>query len=129
MTTLLEVDAMAVEVALCDELIGQLAYTEEKKAEERSIWRGLMIERLYDPFFGVYSAAAHCFANRVPTSDFVTAYAKAARVARLCLNVPADLFGSLRSPAICEKQWGERVTRFKELRDRGYLFFCLFENG
>lgn len=129
MTTLLEVDAMATEVALFDTLVDELDYTAEQKAEERAIWRKQISEQLYDPIFGVYSAAAHCFANRVPTSDFVAAYSRAARVARLCLNVPDDLFDSLKSPAICEQTWGERVTRFKELRDRGYLFYCLVENG
>lgn len=128
-TTLLEVNAVSVELAEAFRAIDELNENEARHEEERSLLVRKVLDQLYDPVFAVYSAAAHCFANRVTTLDAFTAYTKAARVARLCLNLPSALFPQIKSPAICEAMWGDRVSRLRDLRDRGYLYFCLIENG
>ena len=97
--SLLEVNAMAVELATAVMLCDELEIDEEKMVEANLLSRATY-ERLYDPLLTVYSVAAHFFANRVGFNDWPSAYFNASKVAGFLFyrNFPRSLFPQLKTP-------------------------------
>ncbi len=94
-------------------------------------WRefnDLQQEMFYDVDLTLYSAPVHFLATRLNLTDPVTAYRLAALIAWIALNIADDLNFSPKLPPGWEGIAGDAEAlkrRLIEIRDPGFLFFCL----
>lgn len=99
-------------------------FDQDSALVEASLWSRRKESILYNPELTEYTAPAHLLANQLKLKDIMIAYRLSAALAHLVLNLPDELFKSLRHPATLSP-FGERLNAFLECQDRGYAFAAL----
>lgn len=122
---LLEVRAMAVEVAMQVSLIPALPA--EDRLIEENLYPRQLAEMFYDPLMTRYTVIAHYFANIFGIGDIFVALVRAAELAWVVLNLPDDYFDRLRIPPSFAP-WGNRNRAAVDRRDRGFAYGLILEN-
>jgi hypothetical protein len=125
--SLLEVRAVAAEM-MAGVALFKRAGDDPVRLIDQNNWSERMSGIFYDATLTLYTVAAHCFANRLNTTEAIETYLKASHVAWLCLNLPLRFFPSLRIPEEFGR-WGVRNEALRANADRGYLYLALIENG
>jgi hypothetical protein len=125
--SLLEVRAEAAAIMSAIALFKSAGDDPVRKIDQNN-WYNRLNGIFYDATMTLYTVAAHCFANRLKTTEGIETYNKASHVAWLCLNLPRRFFPSLSIPKSFSR-WGPRNEALRANADRGYLYLALIENG
>jgi hypothetical protein len=126
--SLLELRALTTEMVFGYGLIEGIPEEEQRIVERAELTRAL-IDRLYDPYLTVYSAAAHLFANSKDLSDFAAVGSAASDLAWFCLEAPTGWLTQIHATDVFTQQHGdfagELMSRSLQRGDRGALYLML----
>lgn len=78
----------------------------------------------------MYSAAVHIVIDRLQISDPIVAYRVSSIFAKIALNIPSNLFHSIKiqDSIVFEAEWRKRASSFVKNADRGFAFYLLVTN-
>lgn len=85
---------------------------------------------LFDSELTLYSAAVHIVIDRLQISDPIVAYRVSSIFAKIALNIPSNLFHSIKiqDSIVFEAEWRKRASSFVKNADRGFAFYLLVTN-
>lgn len=128
----LSVAALLETNAVCFEILAALSLMQQLPEETREVEQRLAdkkwISQMYNPEFGVYSAAAHLAANKLRISNPAEAYCRSSALASVALNIPTARFDAMVIPGLFET-WGKKNYAALRQRNRGYAYLVLVHHS
>lgn len=85
---------------------------------------------LYNPELTLYSVAVHVVSVNLQISDPIKGYKFSSLFAKIALNIPSNLFPSIKihSEFDISLQWKNRAKKMLENQERGFAFYLLVKN-
>jgi len=125
--SLLETNAIYEETVVEQQVIGQIEAKSRNKAKEEYI-KKMMRDLLYNQEMAEYNCVVHLVANILGIGDAYEAYSVASSIATLVMNLPREVDKNVPVAQEYIDIWQERVDRFIEQHNLGFLFLNLVNN-
>lgn len=87
-------------------------------------------KKLYHPELTLYSSAVHITSVNLKIDDPIIAYKISSNFAKIALNIPSNMFSTIKVPSefTSDKLWDDRSKKMLKNMDRGFAFYLLIRN-